>query len=90
VVEYNSKNKEGASLFRPHCINLIKHDNMRVGADHLLRLAPECFFIVDEFHLAMNDTKRTSIALEMAKLSYNFIGLTGTLIKDKGSKGVIE
>lgn len=90
LVEYNSKNKDGPSLFRPYCINLIKHDNMRVASDHLLQMAPECFFIVDEFHLTMNDTKRTSIALEMAKLAYNFIGLTGTLIKDKGSKGVIE
>jgi hypothetical protein len=78
------------NLFKEHCINMIAHDNMRVASEHLVTLAPECLFVIDEFHLTMNDTKRTSIALEMAKLSHNFIGLTGTLIKDKSSKGVIE
>ncbi len=87
-VKYTAKTK--TNMFKPHCVNMIAHDNMRVASEHLVSLAPECFFVIDEFHLTMNDTKRTSIALEMAKLSHNFIGLTGTLIKDKSSKGVIE
>lgn len=88
IVKYTGKSRD--NLFQKHCVNMIEHDNMRVASNDLLLLAPNCMFIVDEFHLTMNDTKRTSIALEMAKLSHNFIGLTGTLIKDKSSKGVIE
>ena len=87
-VKYTAKTSK--NLFKDYCVNMIVHDNMRVASHDLVKIAPECFFIVDEFHLTMNDTKRTSIALEMAKLSQNFIGLTGTLIKDKTSKGVIE
>ncbi len=91
LVNYTKKDAESNRvMFQRHKINLIKHDNMRVAGDHLLSIAPNCFFIVDEFHLTMNDTKRTSFALEIAKLAQNFIGLTGTLIKDKSSKGVIE
>jgi len=91
LVNYTKKDAESNRvMFQKHKINLIKHDNMRVAGDHLLSIAPNCFFIVDEFHLTMNDTQRTSFALEMAKLAQNFIGLTGTLIKDKSSKGVIE
>jgi hypothetical protein len=88
-VEYKAANKS-QMLFQKHKINFIAHDNMRVAGDQMLSIAPDTFFVLDEFHLAMNDTQRTSVALEMAKLSHNFVGLTGTLIKDKASKGVIQ
>ena len=88
-VDYKLSSKD-RQLFEPHKINIIEHDQMRIASKHMLSIASECLFIIDEFHLTMNDTKRTSIALEMAKLSWNFIGMTGTLIKDKSSKGVIQ
>lgn len=85
--------KKGSDRLREFHINFIKHDHMRSESikEQLLEHASDIFLILDEFHLMMNvETQRTSIALEMSKISNNFIALTGTLVKDKDPKGIIE
>jgi len=76
----------------PNMINLIRHDHMRMrGIDNTLKkLAPEMLFIVDEFHKTLNETIRTSIALEVSKLCYDFIGMSGTIIKDTHPDNLIQ
>ncbi len=82
--------KNGNKNILPNVINLIKHDHLRLLSEKLVEIANSTFLIIDEFHLLLDDTKRTSIGLELAKLSSNFIGMTGTLIKDKDEKKVIQ
>lgn len=69
-------------VFHRHRVSLVEHDHMRRMEDTLLAIAPECFFVMDECHLGLNDTKRTSMALDVARLSKEFIALTGTPIID--------
>jgi hypothetical protein len=38
-------------------------------------------FIVDEFHFALSVSQRTSIILDVSKLAYGTLGLSGTIIK---------
>jgi hypothetical protein len=66
----------------PYTINLIEHDHLRRCEETLLRVIPETFLIVDEVHKALNDTKRTSVALDLAHLSHDFVALTGTAVID--------
>lgn len=72
-------------------VNLIKQDHLRLhGFDLKVRkIANDCIFIADEFHKAMSKTKRTSIILDIIKLSHDFIGLSGTLIKDSNTDELI-
>jgi superfamily II DNA or RNA helicase len=65
-----------------YSINLIEHDHLRRCEEELPRYMPESIFIIDEVHKALNDTKRTSIALQLSHLSREFIALTGTPIID--------
>lgn len=81
------KNKKNNRL-RPFCINLIRHDHMRMnGMDDQLRdLSHDMFFICDEFHLCLcNKTIRTSLSLEIAKLSKDFIAMSGTILNSHDS-----
>ena len=89
IVTLNSKTLQ-TNPFKPFCINLIVHDQLRLGITSSPVDLSQCLFILDEMHYALNNTLRTSAALEIAKLSWNFIGLTGTLIKDASSDGLIE
>ena len=65
-------------------INLIYHDHLkhRRVRDVLKLAAPDSLFIVDEFHYTLNPTQRTSISLELARLSHLTIAMSGTPIKD--------
>lgn len=75
---------------RPGVVNLVEHDDMRRGLEQeLKRVAPAALVIVDEFHKTLNKTIRTSIALELIRLSHNFIGMSGTIIKDSNPKDLI-
>lgn len=47
-------------------------------------------FVVDEVHKTLNDTKRSSVALEIANLSKDFIALTGTPIIDSNTYKLIS
>ena len=73
-------------------INIVRHDHLRLnGFDEVLKeLASNVLFIIDEFHKTMNKTIRTSIALDIVKLSYDFVGLSGTIVKDNEVDQLIE
>ena len=73
----------------PNTINLIEHDYLRRCTDVLLNYAPRSFFIVDEVHKTLNDTLRTSVALEVAHLSRDFVVLTGTPVIDNDTYKLI-
>ncbi len=86
--------KEGIKITQnaepvPYAINLIEHDHLRRGEETFSRVAPESMFIVDEVHKTLNDTKRSSVALEIANLSKDFIALTGTPIIDSNTYKLI-
>lgn len=80
-------NKDGNKIIYPNCINLIYHDHLRLMKDELMEVAPDSFFIFDEFHYMFEDSKRTSASLELSKICNLFIGMTGTLIKGKNIDG---
>ena len=82
---------KGSKILYPNCINIVKHDHMRLnGMDQQLKkYASDMIFINDEFHMTLNQTKRTSIALEVARLSVDFIGMSGTIIQNNNIKELI-
>ena len=65
-----------------YTINLIDHDHLRLCDEKLTSYMSESIFIVDEVHKAYNETKRTSVALQLSHISREFIVLTGTPIID--------
>lgn len=75
---------------QPYHVNIIVHDHMRLAEEELKTHAHETFFILDEFHKTLAKTKRTSVALEIAKLSYDFVGMSGTIIKDNNTEELIQ
>lgn len=68
----------------PYVANVIVHDHLRLGElPELLReKISQSFFLLDEMHLTLNPTIRTSIALELATQARFFIGMSGTIVKD--------
>lgn len=81
------------SLFEPFKINIVAHDQMRRKSTYaeLKRHAPDMFFVVDEFHLATTgDTIRSSIALEIARLSADFMAMTGTIVRNDNPADLIQ
>ena len=81
--------RKGQKLL-PFTINIVEHDTLRTIREELLSISAEMFFVVDEMHLLMNDTQRTSVGIEIANLAADFIAMTGTLIKDNDAKNVIQ
>jgi hypothetical protein len=75
---------------QPFAINLVKHDHLRLNGDLFREAAGDSLFVVDEFHLTLNKTLRTSMALELAKTSHDFIGLSGTIIQSENVDDLIE
>ncbi|HSA76215.1 MAG TPA: SNF2-related protein [Nitrosarchaeum sp.] len=76
--KYSFESKE----LQSDAINLIEHDHMRLAEDMLIQVASKSIFIIDEVHKALNESKRTSLALDIARLSIEFIALTGTPMVD--------
>lgn len=76
----NGKNQ----ILQQGVVNIIFHDHMRLMSDQLKSNASNMLFIVDEFHKTMNKTIRTSVALEVVRLSWDFVALSGTIIKGTG------
>ena len=70
-------------------INLIEHDHLRRCEDVLCDNGPSTFFIVDEVHKTMNDTKRSSVALQIADLAVDFCVFTGTPVIDMNTYKLI-
>jgi superfamily II DNA or RNA helicase len=79
------KNKDQNLKIKRNKVNVIVHDHVKHSniVEKLRRVSPHCFLVVDEFHLTLNKTKRTSIVLELARCSSFCIALSGTPFKDR-------
>src|SRR5436305_1383876 len=55
---------------------------MRRCKDELIKYASDSLMIIDERHKLLNETKRTSVGLELSSLCQQFIILTGTPVID--------
>lgn len=81
-----SGNKQEECDLQKYQVNILEHDQMRRPGiySQLKRHACHMLFIVDEFHLTTAcNTIRSSIALEISRLSEDFIAMTGTLIRNE-------
>lgn len=68
---------------RENCVNLVYHDHLDNLHQKLKAVSSESFYLFDEVHFMFSNSKRTSVALELAKTCNLFIAMTGTLIKNK-------
>jgi superfamily II DNA or RNA helicase len=73
----------------PYHINIIEHDHLRLMEEEIIKYISNGIFIIDEVHKALNDTKRTNVALEISKLSKDFVAMTGTPIVDSNTYKLI-
>ena len=84
----NRKFPEGVKVVQgckpePNTINIVASDgNLRKCEEELSKIASDSLIIFDEVHKNMNDTKRTSVSLSLARLSKEFIAFTGTPVID--------
>jgi len=76
--KYASKNCD----MKPYMINMIEHDHLRECGDTLAVKMSQSVFIFDEAHKALNDSIRTSVALNLSSLAQDTVALTGTPIID--------
>lgn len=92
VIDARQTASQDERIITPYTVCLIKHDHMRLGEmdDQLKSIAREMVFIVDEFHKTLSKTIRTSLCLELARLSYDFVGMSGTIIKDTNYDELIQ
>lgn len=92
VLDARLNSTQNQKTIEPYKVCLIKHDHMRRnGMDTQLKsIARQMVFIVDEFHKTLSKTIRTSLALELSRLSYDFIGMSGTIIKDTNYDELIK
>ena len=67
---------------KPFALNMIEHDHLRECGDLLAPKMSESVFIFDEAHKALNDSIRTSVALNLSAIAQDTIALTGTPIID--------
>lgn len=68
---------------KPYTITMISSDNhLRMCESELLKIAPKSIFIIDEVHKALNETQRTSTAIQLSSLATQFIAFTGTPVVD--------
>ena len=84
VLPSNGK-KGGVACFEKYKVNVVEHDQMRRADiyEWLKTHATDMLFVVDEFHLASTSTTiRSSIALEISRLSRDFVGMTGTIVRN--------
>lgn len=70
-------------------INVIEHDDLRKAYDELVTKANDTIFVIDEVHKALNDSKRTEVALSISRLSIDFVAMTGTPIVDTNTYKLI-
>jgi hypothetical protein len=69
-------------------INLIEHDHLR-RFENLDHIAPKSLLIVDEVHKTLNETIRTSVAVELGHCAVKFVVMTGTPIIDSNTHKLI-
>lgn len=63
-------------------VNLIDHEHLRKAVDELSVVAGDSLVIFDEVHKFLGDTQKTGAALQISRLSKEFIVLTGTPVID--------
>lgn len=87
-----NQSRKSSSWLKPNCVICIQHDHLRRDGikEELLAVAKDMIFIIDEMHACMCDSIRTSVTLQLASLSRDFIGMTGTLIYDKEVQKVVR
>lgn len=79
----SNTNRIGGNILLPYHINILYHDHLKMGtiADQLRNISDDLTLVVDEFHLCLSSTTiRTSLTLEIAKLSNRFIAMSGTIL----------
>ena len=82
---YDAEMRKYSSLgcdMKPYTLNMIEHDHLRECGDTLSSVMSEAVFVFDEAHKALNDSIRTSVALNLSSLAQDTIALTGTPIID--------
>lgn len=90
LMDFRKQSSLDEKTLKPFTVNLVKHDHIRLSQGLFHEKITETLFIVDEFHLTLNKTIRTSLALELAKTSHDFIGLTGTITQSENVDDLIE
>lgn len=80
--KYNFSKNTNPKKFK---INLVEHDHIRRCCDNLIHYMNKSVFIIDEVHKSLNESKRTSVCLNLSKLSKFFVALTGTPIIDSNT-----
>lgn len=87
IIDARKSAKKGENIIEPLKVNIIRHDHMILNDMNiqLKSIIGDCFIIIDEFHKTLAKTKRTSIALELTRLSSDFAGMSGTIIKNNDS-----
>lgn len=73
----------------PYHVNLIFHDYLKNCKDELSQIAGDSVIIFDEVHLFLNQTLRTGMGMNLARLSRLFVALTGTPIVDNKMEKLI-
>ena len=79
---------KGCELKKFH-INLILHDHLRKCADDLPKFAGDSIIVFDEVHLFLNQSIRTGMAMNLSRLSRQFISFTGTPVIDNKTEKLI-
>lgn len=89
ILDMRSNGKNQKLL--PGLVNVIFHDHLRLGdmRAQLEAVAQDMYFVVDEFHKTMAHTIRTSITLDIVRLSKIFAGLSGTIVRDNEVNALI-
>lgn len=72
-----------------YTINLIEHDHLRRCEEQLTDVMSESIFVIDEVHKALNESKRTAVALQLSRLSLGFVAMTGTPVIDTNTYKLI-
>lgn len=80
--KYNFSKDKKPQKFK---INIIEHDHLRRCSDELIHYSSKSVFVIDEVHKSLNESKRTSVCLNLSKLSKYFVALTGTPIIDSNT-----
>jgi superfamily II DNA or RNA helicase len=68
---------------KDNCVNVVFHDHLDDLHENLKEISSEAFFLFDEVHYMFGNSKRSSVALELAKVCNMFIAMTGTLVRNK-------
>jgi len=80
----------GVQHLRPFAINVVEHDDLRRCKGQVVELGKDIFFVLDECDKAMNDTKRTSAAIDIAQNAAETLLMTGTAVVDAKMQKLIQ